>query len=171
MQESLVIFLHSSSYDRLFQAVNLLNTASSMGWRCHLFLFFDALGSFMAGEWDDAHQSSGGSRTAADQGAAETRNDAGLGARNEPDTGTRVDADARSIRARDLRRAFELANNPPLSETLEQARKNGLTVCACSASVRLLGLDVQSVKSAVDEIIGLPTMLQITSTARHALYI
>jgi peroxiredoxin family protein len=150
MEQSLVIFLHSSRYDRLFQAVNLLSTACSMGWRCHLFLFFDALASYTAGEWDEVNLAGGDSVPPRAGGAAEARDDSAK---------------------RDLRRAFELSNNPSLYETLESARKNGLTVCACSASVRLLGLEAQSVKKAVDEIVGLPTMLQIASTALHALYI
>ncbi len=150
MEQSLVIFLHSSRYDRVFQAVNLLLTACSMGWRCHLFLFFDALASFTAGEWDEVNPVDGDSIPPPEGGAAEARDD---------------------FAGRTLRRAFELSNNPSLYESLAMARKNGLVVCACSASVRLLGLEAQSVKEAVDEIVGLPTMLQIASTARHALYI
>jgi peroxiredoxin family protein len=53
MASPLVIFLHSASYDRLFQAANLLVTASSMGRRCHLFLFYGALATYLDGTWDD----------------------------------------------------------------------------------------------------------------------
>jgi peroxiredoxin family protein len=53
MSSPLVIFLHSSSYDRLFQAVNLLVTASSMGRPSHLFLFYGALATYVDGSWDD----------------------------------------------------------------------------------------------------------------------
>ena len=53
MASPLVIFLHSSSYDRLFQAANLLVTASSMGAPCYLFLFYGALATYVDGSWDD----------------------------------------------------------------------------------------------------------------------
>jgi peroxiredoxin family protein len=52
MREPLVIFLHSATYDRLFQTANLLVTASSMGQPCYLFLFYGALATFMNGSWD-----------------------------------------------------------------------------------------------------------------------
>lgn len=150
MEQSLVIFLHSSRYDRLFQAVNLLHTACAMGWRCHLFLFFDALASFAAGTWDEVNLADGDPAQPQAGGAANARG-----------------ASAGST----LQRAFELSNNPSLYETLAAARKSGLVVCACSASVRLLSLEAQSLKKTVDEIVGLPTMLQIASTANRAFYI
>lgn len=53
MSKPLVIFLHSSRYDRVYQAVNLVATARSMSRDAYLFLFFAALGSFAAGKWDD----------------------------------------------------------------------------------------------------------------------
>ncbi|MBI4720020.1 MAG: DsrE family protein [Chitinivibrionia bacterium] len=150
MEQSLVIFLHSARYDRVFQAVNLLQTACAMGWRCHLFLFFDALASFMAGGWDEVDRPGDGTARPSAGGSA-----APLGESLPPD----------------LRRAFELSNNPSLYETLEAARKQGLTVCACSASARLLGLETQAVRKAAGEIVGLPTMLKIASEARHTFYI
>lgn len=52
MKPSLVVFLHSDRYDRVYQAVSLVLTASSMGWPCHLFLFYGALGSYLTGAWD-----------------------------------------------------------------------------------------------------------------------
>jgi peroxiredoxin family protein len=55
MKPSLVIFLHSHRYDRLYQAVGLLLTASSMGWPCHLFLFYGALASYVDMTWDDVN--------------------------------------------------------------------------------------------------------------------
>jgi peroxiredoxin family protein len=53
MKPSLVVFLHSHRYDRLYQAMSLLLTASSMGWPCHLFLFYGALASYIGQTWDD----------------------------------------------------------------------------------------------------------------------
>jgi peroxiredoxin family protein len=52
VKPSLAVFLHSDRYDRVYQAVGLVLTASSMGWPCHLFLFYGALGSYLAGAWD-----------------------------------------------------------------------------------------------------------------------
>lgn len=57
MQRSFSIFLHSDRYDRVYQAVNLLAAASSMGRHCHLFLFYASLASYMDGSWDDVNAS------------------------------------------------------------------------------------------------------------------
>jgi len=67
MTHSLAIFLHSGRYDRVYQAIAMLLTASSMGWRCHLFLFYDALDAFMAGTWDDINIDVAGDGAAATQ--------------------------------------------------------------------------------------------------------
>jgi len=55
MKPSLVVFLHSHRYDRLYQAMSLLLTASAMGWPCHLFLFYGALASYIDGNWDEVN--------------------------------------------------------------------------------------------------------------------
>jgi peroxiredoxin family protein len=60
VKNSLVVFLHSHRYDRVHQAVSLVLTASSMGWPCHLFLFYGALGSYLAGTWDEVDIASAG---------------------------------------------------------------------------------------------------------------
>jgi peroxiredoxin family protein len=152
MKESLVIFLHNSRYDRLYQAVNILLTASSMGWRCHLFLFLEALASYMDGTWDQVDI---------------TSDDGGRSRSGESLEEKRIACLQR------LQKSFELSGHPSLYEMLDSARKEdgGLTVCACSASVRLLSLDPSRVKEKVDEIIGLSTMLRIAAEAGHTLYI
>ena len=137
---SLVIFLHSSTYDRLFQAANLLLTASSMGQKCYLFLFYGALATFVDGSWDDVLSEP---------------------ARNAPDW------------ARTLARSFELADTPSLYEVIDMAKKEtgGLTVCACSTSMKMLGLEPAAVGPKVDQIIGHATMLDIASQTNQVLYI
>ncbi len=150
MGNSLAIFLHASRYDRIYQALNMEATAVSMEWRCYLFLFFDALASFMEGSWDEVNITGGNS----------------LASEPRPEIKTPMDDGEK------LQKAFELANFPSLYEILAQTRQSGrLTLCACSASVKLLGLDPKTVKNKVDEIIGLPTMLQITAGVSHSLYI
>jgi peroxiredoxin family protein len=154
MTSSLAIFLHDSRYDRLYQAVNLVLTASSMGWSCHLFLFFDALAAFMADEWDEVNISGPAAGP--------------VSSTDRPDT-DRTGSDWRPR----LERNIELANFPSLYELLVRAKGESgeLTICACSTSVRLLKLDPKAVKKRVDEIVGLPSMLQISAGVSQVLYI
>lgn len=142
MKPSLVVFLHSERYDRLYQAMGLLLTASSMGWPCHLFLFYGALGSYMAETWDDVNIRDG------DRAGA------------HPWTET-------------LHKNFEVGNYPSLYDMLEKARAEagGVRVCACSGSCKTMGLEMESVRGKVDEIVGLPTMLRLAENARHVLYV
>jgi peroxiredoxin family protein len=72
-----------------------------------------------------------------------------------------------------LQASFEQGNFPSLYEMLEKARQEtgGVQVCACSASCKTLGLDLTSVRDKVDEIVGLPTMLQIAESAKHVTYV
>jgi peroxiredoxin family protein len=150
MQSALTIFLHSARYDRVFQAVNLLETACSMEWRGNLFLFYEALASFMTGGWDEIDLVSGPGEARAP----------GLPATDPGGSPLYL-----------LQRGFELSNAPSPYETLELARAGGCVVCACSASVKLLGLDPREVKARLDEIVGLPTMLQIAGKSTHSFYL
>ena len=72
-----------------------------------------------------------------------------------------------------IAKAFELANAPSLYKILDMARNEtgGVLVYACSASVRFLGLDPAGVKKKVDEIIGLSTMLDLSSRGGPVLYV
>jgi peroxiredoxin family protein len=53
MKSGLAIFLHSGGYDRVYQAVSMALSASSLGWTSHLFLFYQALAGYVDGTWDD----------------------------------------------------------------------------------------------------------------------
>jgi peroxiredoxin family protein len=140
MSKPLVIFLHSDGYDRIYQAVNMTLTAASAGRRCYLFLFYQALGAYMAGAWDEPGQ----------MGMTET-----------------------APWRQKLGRSFETANVPSLYELLKRARRIGgeVSVYACSNSMQYLGLDPTDVKNRVDEIVGLATMLEVSSSDCQVFYI
>jgi peroxiredoxin family protein len=141
MDRPLAIFLHSARYDRIYQAASLLLTAASLGRKGYLFLFYDALATYVDGLWDDP----------------EGLLDAPAGARPWAET---------------LRRSFALSDSPSPYEILEMARAEpgGLTVCACSTSTKLLGLEPRKVRKRVDEIVGHATMLDLAADAQ-VLYI
>jgi peroxiredoxin family protein len=143
MKASLAIFLHSDHYDRLYQAASMVLAGATMGWPCHLFLFHQALASYVDGGWDNT------------------------------DTVGGADAPVLSERVARLREGFETSNLPSLYEMLDKARDGDgeLTVYACSSSVKVLGLDLQDVRQKVDEIVGLPTMLKISGGVTHMLYV
>ncbi len=143
MKTSLAVFLHSHEYDRLYQAVSIALSGTSMGWACHLFLFYQALASYVGGEWDDT------------------------------DTFGGKDALVKPGWLAGLVEGIETSNLPSLYEMLEKAKQQDgkLIVYACSSSVRVLGLDLEGVRQKVDQIVGLPTMLQIGGGATHMLYI
>ena len=140
---ALVVFLHSHAYDRVYQAISLILTASSMGWPCHLFLFYGALASYMEGTWDDVSMMDESAKAGAPTWLPE------------------------------LEKNLELANFPSLYEMLQKARaeSGGVAVFACSTSCKVLGIDCGRVREEVDEIVGLPTMLQIAGDATHMIYI
>jgi peroxiredoxin family protein len=142
MSSSFVVFLHSSRYDRVYQATNLLLTASAMGKQCYLFLFYEALATYMDHSWDDVENM------------------------------TRDIAQPPGW-ARTLERNFELSGSPSLYEILDMAKKEagGLKVCACSTSMKMLDLETVDVKKRVDEVIGLATMLELSSDTSQVFYI
>lgn len=141
-----MVFLHSHRYDRLYQAVSILLAASSMGWRCNLFLFYDALASYFDDSWDDVNLT----EYAADDPL-----------QNRPPW------------LGQMERGFEAANFPTIYEMLEKATREsgGVKICACSTSCKVLGLETEAVRQRVDEIVGLTTMLQIAGSATHVMYI
>ena len=140
MSKSLVVFLHSAEYDRVFQIANLLLTASSMGRPCYLFLFYGALASFLDGGWDDVNVAAGSTPHKWQE---------------------------------KLQRAFEMANTPSLYDVVQRARdeSGGLTVYACSTSVRYLDVEPAAAREKVDEIVGLASMLEIAGEAGTVLYV
>jgi peroxiredoxin family protein len=63
-------------------------------------------------------------------------------------------------------------NSISLKEILGEVRKMGnLKIYACTAAVKLMGLEEKTVKSKVDDIIGLTTILDIASGADTQLFI
>ena len=74
---------------------------------------------------------------------------------------------------RNLERSFEVSNLPSLYDMIGKAREEsgGLKIVACSTSCKVLDLDMSAVREKVDEIVGIPTMMQIVEKARHVLYI
>ena len=59
-----------------------------------------------------------------------------------------------------------------LKELLSEVSKMGnLEIYACSGAVKLMKLDEEFVKSKVDDIIGLPTMLKMAEGAETQLFI
>ena len=146
MKASLAIFLHSHQYDRLYQASSIMLTASSMGWSCHLFLFYGALASYVNGTWDEVNVEA-----------------------CESDLPRAV----RPPWLKELAYGFEKHNFPSLYDMLEKARKEqgGVKVLACSTSCKVLNLATHEVRERVDEVVGLPTMMQIAEGTTHVMYL
>lgn len=140
--------MHSDGYDRIYQAVNMIATAAGTGRQCYLFLFYHALGSYMADAWDDMKISPSAGSAAVEYG-------------DSPPW------------ARTLERNFELANLPSLYRLLDRAKddEGDVTVYACSNSMRYLDLEPAEVKQRVDGIVGFATMLEISADARQVLYL
>jgi peroxiredoxin family protein len=143
---TLVVFLHSHRYDRLYQAVSIVLSASSMGWACHLFLFYDALASYLDGSWDEV---------------------------NITDYAAEDPLQSHPRWLTQMGRGFEAGNFPSLYEMLKKATREsgGTKILACSTSCKVLDLDLATVRTRVDEVVGLTTMLQVTESANHVIYI
>lgn len=74
--------------------------------------------------------------------------------------------DERSPKSARLEASRELASYPPLAELLGPGREEGrLRLYACSASTRLLGLELQVVQAKVDAIVGWPTFARLVRLA------
>lgn len=136
-EKKFVLFLHSGTYDKLYQAIMLAITAASMGNKVYIFLFFWALRKFANGKIDEIDFS-------ADIGNEEKR----------------------------LLEAVPQGTPNMLKELLDEVSKMGnLEIYACSGAVKLMELDEGLVKSKVDDIIGLPTMLKMAEGAETQLFI
>ena len=57
MKPPFVIFLHSADYERVYQAVSMIATATAMGRPAYLFLFYDALGALVRDGWTSLRSS------------------------------------------------------------------------------------------------------------------
>lgn len=72
----------------------------------------------------------------------------------------------------DAEAAVEEAGVERPSKLLEAARRADSTrIFACSASLRLLGLDPSEVTAQVDEVVGWPTVLQLMRHCDRVLYL
>jgi len=61
---------------------------------------------------------------------------------------------------------------PSISEMFEEARKVGkFRLIACSAGLEYMGVDPEKVEKNVDEVMGLPAILSLTSGAETTLFI
>lgn len=61
---------------------------------------------------------------------------------------------------------LERLDLPPLSSLLAAGRESGLIrIYACSASSRVLGLEMERVQAAVDAVLGWQTLSRMTATA------
>ena len=134
MSKPFAIFLHSSRYDRVYQAANLLLTASGMGRPCYLFLFYEALATFVDGSWSDVRLSTSSSDDA-------------------PPWARKLQ---HGFETSDSPSPYEILE-------MAAAQPGGLKVCACSTSTKLLGLEPRDVREKVDEIIGMAAMLEIVA--------
>ncbi|ODS34792.1 MAG: hypothetical protein SCARUB_00052 [Candidatus Scalindua rubra] len=56
-EKKFILFLHSGTYDKLYQAVMLATTAASMGNKVYIFLFFWALKKFVSDKLDEIEYS------------------------------------------------------------------------------------------------------------------
>ncbi len=136
-EKKFILFLHSGSYDKLYQAVMLATTAAAMGSKVYIFLFFWALKKFVNDKLD------------------EIEFPAGI-----------QDEDRR------LLEAVPQGQSNMLKELLDEVGKMGnLEIYACSGAVKLMELDEELVKSKVNDIIGLPTMLRMAEGAETQLFI
>lgn len=141
MKPSLAVFLHSHTYDRIYQATALLATASSMGWSCHLFLFYGALASFVSGTWDEV--------------------DLGAAGNNPPSWHADLQA---GFESSNLPSPSELLHKAA-------GDAGGVKVFACSGSCRVLGYQPDEIRERVDGIVGLHTMMQIAEKTTHVIYL
>lgn len=71
-----------------------------------------------------------------------------------------------------LRERSGAVGTRPVSELWAAARATGeARFWACSASIALTGVDEDSVRERVDEVVGWPTVVRMMGEADHALYL
>jgi len=64
------------------------------------------------------------------------------------------------------------SNHPKPSEMLGMARESGrLKLFACSASMQFMDLELEDTRTAVDEVVGLSTILRLSEQAGDIIYI
>jgi peroxiredoxin family protein len=136
-----MVFLHDARFDRVYQAVSLVATASRLGRRAYLCLFYDALAAYVQGSWDDP-----GTLTGDEWDALPWRG-----------------AMARGFDALDAPSPTEMLNDARLA--------GNVTLFACSTSVRVLGIEPAELMPRVDAIVGLATMLEAAGDDAQTLYL
>jgi peroxiredoxin family protein len=74
--------------------------------------------------------------------------------------------------AGDVARLLKEKKVPKISAMLQDAKHVGtLRLIACSAGLEYMGVDSQAVEKNVDEVLGLPAILQLTADAETKLFI
>ena len=74
--------------------------------------------------------------------------------------------------AAEAQHRVSLVNNPPPSEMLRMARATGrVRLLACSGSMQYVGLQLEETAKAVDEVVGLATILRLTLKEAEIIYI
>ncbi|MBW7995654.1 MAG: hypothetical protein FVQ81_03565 [Candidatus Glassbacteria bacterium] len=70
------------------------------------------------------------------------------------------------------RRKIATSNNPKPSEMLLMARESGrLKLFACSASMQFMDLELEDTRAAVNEVVGMSTILRLSEQAGEVIYI
>ena len=83
-----------------------------------------------------------------------------------------VFAPASGETAREAAKKIPTGNNPPPSEMLLMARETGrMRLYACSASMQYMGLELEETAKAVDEVVGLSTILRLSQEGAETIYI
>jgi peroxiredoxin family protein len=123
---NLLILAHGGSWDRRFQICSLAASEAATGRAVDVALFFAALRSWVAGEWDA------------------------------------LDPEPPLLAGR-----LQALGMPPLRAMLEAGRAQGLIrIYACSASLRLYGLDPAAAQRSVDAILGWQSFARMIEKAR-----
>ncbi|WP_447974946.1 hypothetical protein [Nitrospira sp. Kam-Ns4a] len=77
-----------------------------------------------------------------------------------------------SGQAQEVARLLREKQVPTISEMFQQARQVGqFRLVACSAGLEYMGVDPEVVAKHVDEVMGLPAILALASTAETTLFI
>ncbi len=136
-KERFVIFAHSGSFDRLYQAATLALTASVMEKEVYIFLFFSAFKKFTSGELDKIDIS--------------------------PDFGIPVE---------DFKKILKEKKIPSISSMIRDAKKIGdVKIIACSAQLALMNVKEGALGEFIDDVWGLPTILNTSKGAETKLFI
>lgn len=148
----LLILAHGGPWEARFQATSLAASAAAAGQRVDVALFFAALAAWAADAWDDPRWRPGSSPEPPDSPAE--------GAQGRETT----------LPSAISPRRLDSLDLPPLTAMLEPGREEGaVRLLACSASVRILGLDSAAVQRRVDAVVGWPTFHRLIRRAERVI--